>query len=144
MPTVRRSRTVEAPPDAVWRVVSDPRHLPRWWPKVARVEGVDGDAFTKVLRTSAGRPVRADFRIVAVEPPRTRRWVQLVEGSPFERFLAAAEEAASVEPDGDGRARVTLEVRQRLRGVSRLGGPLVRRATRRQLDEALDALERVV
>ena len=39
---------------------------------------------------------------------------------------------------------MTLEVRQKLRGLSRFGGFLVKRATRRQLDEALDALERLL
>ena len=37
---VRRSRTVAAPVDDVWRIVRDPYHLPRWWPKTQRVEGV--------------------------------------------------------------------------------------------------------
>jgi uncharacterized protein YndB with AHSA1/START domain len=143
MPTTRRSRTVQAAPEAVWRVVGDPNHLPRWWPKVQRVESVDAKAFTKVFGTSKGRPVRADFRIAEVEPPRRRRWVQVVQDSPFERIMSEAEESAVVEA-ADGGAVVTLAVRQRLRGLSKLGGFLVRRATRRQLDEALDALERLV
>ena len=143
MPTTRRSRTLPAAPDDVWRVVGDPNHLPRWWPKVQRVEGVDAHAFTKVFGTSKGRPVRADFRVAEVEAPRRRRWVQVVEGSPFERILLSAEEVAVVEQGGDG-TTVTLETRQKLRGLSKLGGFIVRRATRRQLDEALDALERIV
>jgi carbon monoxide dehydrogenase subunit G len=143
MPTTRRSRTLPAGPDAVWRVVGDPNHLPRWWPKVQRVEGVGDAGFTKVFGTSKGRPVRADFRVAEVEAPRRRRWIQVVEGSPFERILLAAEEVAVVEPGADG-TRVTLETRHKLRGLSKLGGFLVRRATRKQLDEALDGLERVV
>jgi carbon monoxide dehydrogenase subunit G len=143
MPTTRRSRTVQASPDEVWRVVGDPSHLPRWWPKVQRVEGVDAGAFTKVFGTSKGRPVRGDFRIAESDAPRRRRWVQVVEGSPFERILVSAEELAVVEPGSEG-TRVTLEARQKLRGLSKFGGFLVRRATRKQLDEALDALERVV
>jgi carbon monoxide dehydrogenase subunit G len=143
MPTTRRSRTLQAAPDAVWRVVADPNHLPRWWPRVQRVEAVDPGAFTKVFGTSKGRPVRADFRVEPAESTHERRWVQVVEGSPFERILLASEEVARVEP-ADGASRVTLEVRQRLRGLSKFGGFLVRRATRRQLDEALDELERIV
>lgn len=143
MPTTRRSRTVHAAPEAVWRVVGDPNHLPRWWPKVQRVEAVDPGAFTKVFGTSKGRPVRADFRVEEVAAPHERRWTQVVEGSPFERILLASEEVARVEP-ADGASRVTIEVRQRLRGLSKLGGFLVRRATRKQLDEALDGLERIL
>jgi carbon monoxide dehydrogenase subunit G len=43
-------------------------------------------------------------------------------------------------PDEEG-TRVTLVVRQQVRGSARLGGFMVSRATRRVLDEALEALE---
>jgi uncharacterized protein YndB with AHSA1/START domain len=144
MPTTRRSRTVPAAPDAVWRVVGDPNHQPRWWPRVQRVESVQEDGFTKVFGTSKGRPVRGDFKIADTDPPRTRRWVQVVEDTPFERIITEAEERATVAPAADGGSVVTLETWQKLRGLSKLGGFLVRRATGKQLDEALDALERIV
>ena len=140
MPTTRRRRTVHAPPDEVWRVVGDPMHQPRWWPKVTRVEGVQAGSFTRVYATSKGKPVRADFHVTEVDEPRRRRWTQVLEGTPFERFMSAAEEVVVLEPSHDGTI-VKLEVRQKLRGLSRFGGFLVKRATRRQLDEALDALE---
>ena len=41
-----------------------------------------------------------------------------------------------------GGTRVTVSMHQRLRGINRFGGFLVRRASRRVLDEALDGLER--
>ena len=144
MPTTRRSRTLDAPAEAVWGVVGDPSHQPRWWPKVARVEGVQAEAFTRVYATSKGKPIRADFRIAESDPPRRRRWVQVLEGTPFAKFMREAEEVVDIEPVGDGRTKIVLEARQKLRGLSRFGGFLVRRATRRQLDEALDALERVL
>jgi carbon monoxide dehydrogenase subunit G len=145
MPTTRRSRTVHAAPDAVWRVVGDPNHLPRWWPKVQRVENVDEGSFTKVFGTSKGRPVRADFKVLSADPPRERRWLQIVEDTPFERIMTEAVERAAVSPAPDGGgAVVTLETRQKLRGLSKLGSFLVKRATRKQLDEALDELERIV
>ena len=140
MPTARRTRTVQAPPEAVWRVVADPMHQPRWWPKVTRVEGVQPAAFTRVYTTAKGKPVRADFQVTDVDEPRRRRWTQVLGGTPFERFMTAAEEVVVLEPSHEGTI-VTLEVRQKLRGLSRFGGFLVKRATRRQLDEALDALE---
>jgi uncharacterized protein YndB with AHSA1/START domain len=140
MPVARRSMIVPAAPDAVWRIVGDPNHQPRWWPKVRRVEGVEGGSFTRVYGTSKGRPVRADFTLVEDDPPRARRWEQVIPGSPFERLMHASQTAVRVEP-ADGGARVTLEVTQRLRGLSKFGGWLVRRATRKQLDEALDTLE---
>jgi carbon monoxide dehydrogenase subunit G len=143
MPTTTRTRKLPAGPDAVWKVVGDPSHLPRWWPKVQRVEHVGDAEFTAVFGTSKGRPVRADYRITAHEPPRRHRWDQVVAGSPFERFMSAFGVVAEVEPDGGG-SRVTLTAEQKLRGMSRFGGFLAKRGMRRQLDEALDGLEAVL
>ncbi|HEX8208215.1 MAG TPA: SRPBCC family protein, partial [Solirubrobacteraceae bacterium] len=64
MPTTRRSRVLDAAPDRVWRVVGDVHHMPRWWPKVRRVEAVAGGRFTQVLRTTKGKDVRADYPVV--------------------------------------------------------------------------------
>ena len=61
MATVRRTRLLADPPDAVWRTVGDLYQLPRWWPKVLRVEAVADGRFTEVLQTERGRDVRADW-----------------------------------------------------------------------------------
>ncbi|HEY7621341.1 MAG TPA: SRPBCC family protein [Solirubrobacteraceae bacterium] len=140
MPTARRSRTIGAAPARVWQTVGDPHHLPRWWPRVERVEGVRGDRFTEVLGTERGHSVRADFRVVESRAPERRVWEQELEGSPFERVFAAARTEIALSPY-EGGTRVTLVVRLRLRGAARLGGWVVRRATARVLDEALGALE---
>lgn len=140
MPVARRSRTVAAPPERVWEVVGDPHHLPRWWPRVTRVEAVTGEHFTEVLATQDGRSLRADFRVVDSRPSERRAWEQELEGTPFERVFAASSTEVKLLPDGEG-TRVTLVVRQRLRGSARMGGFMVRRATGRVLDEALDSLE---
>jgi carbon monoxide dehydrogenase subunit G len=140
MPTARRSRTVAAPPERVWEVVGDPHHLPRWWPKVTRVEAVTDDHFTEVLSTQDGRLLRADFRVVDSRAPERRAWEQELDGTLFERVFAAASTEIKLLPEGDG-TRVTVVVRQQVRGSARLGGFMVRRATGRVLDEALDALE---
>jgi uncharacterized protein YndB with AHSA1/START domain len=140
MPTARRSRTVAAPPERVWEVVGDPHHLPRWWPKVTRVEAVTREHFTEVLATTDGRSLRADFRVVASRPPTLRAWEQELEGTPFERVFGAS--STEVKLDAyEGGTRVTIVMRQTLRGSARMGGFMVRRATGRVLDEALDALE---
>ena len=140
MPTTRRSRTVADVPERVWETVSDPYHLPRWWPRVERVEAVVGDRFTEVLTTDRGRSVRADFRVVESRAPELRVWEQEVAGSPFERIMASARTEVALAPDGDG-TRVTLAVRQKMRGTARFAGWIVRRGTRHVLDEALRALE---
>ncbi|HEV2775734.1 MAG TPA: SRPBCC family protein [Solirubrobacteraceae bacterium] len=141
MPTVRRSRTLRATPDEVWAVVGDAYHLPRWWPRVTRVEGVEGAAFTQVLTTAKGVPVRADFRIVESSAPAVRRWEQQVVNTPFERILTASSVEVRIEWAGDAASVVSLTLAQRMRGLGVLGGFMVRRAGRRQLDDALAGLE---
>lgn len=137
----RRSRLITAPAEEVWRLIEDPHHMPRWWPGVTRVEGVSDEAFTQVHVTSKGRPVRIDFTVVASERPWRRIWQQELAGTPFERVLGEAVTEIVLEPRGEG-TEVTIEQRQRLRGYSRTGGLLLRRATVKRLDEALEGVER--
>jgi len=138
-----RSRTFTASPAAIWDVIADPEHLPRWWPGVARVEGVQGDRFTEVFTTKRGRPVRADFRIIQSDRPYGLAWMQEVEGTPFQRVLSESIIAVGISLGADG-TTVTIEQRQKLRGYSRTGGFLLRRATGRRLDEALDGIARIL
>jgi len=144
VPTVRRSRTLRAPPAEVWAIVGDAHHLPRWWPRVTRVEGVEGAAFTQVLRTAKGVPVRADFRVVESQAPAVRRWEQQVLNTPFERVLASSSVQVRLAAAGEGATIVSLTLAQRMRGLGVLGGFMVRRAGRRQLDGALDGLAALV
>jgi uncharacterized protein YndB with AHSA1/START domain len=141
--TIRLERTLRASPQELWAVVGDAHHLPRWWPRVERVETVDEDGFTQVLTTAKGKPVRADFRVVSSDPPSERRWAQQLSGTPFERILARSETAIRLEPDGDA-TRVAISLAQRPRGLALLGTFMVRAAARRQLEEALDGLEALV
>ena len=142
MPVVRRTRKLQADREGLWEVVSDPHHLPRWWPGVQRVEDATPTAWTKVLRTPRGKTLRADFTRVRAEPPTGLAWRQEVEETPFERFLAEAVTEIALEEAGASATRVEVRQRQRLRGLARFGGFMVRRATRRQLDEALAGLAR--
>ena len=141
---MKRQRTVAAAPDAVWDLVSDPHHLPRWWPQVQRVEDVTSDAWTKVLRTPRGKTVRADYTRVSWRPRQEVVWRQEVEESPFEAILDEAVTTIALEPAGERATRVQLRSEQELRGSYRFGGFMLRRATKRQLDEALDGIERAV
>ena len=138
---VTRSRTLAAAPEAVWRVLADPRSLARWWPRVERVKGITGEGWTTVLRSERGRAVRADWRLDGQEAGRRRAWAQEIEGTPFAKVLAERRVEATVEPAGDG-TRVTIELRQRGRGMARFGRFMLRRAARRELDGALAGLEK--
>ena len=144
MPVTTRSRKLTAAPEDVWRMVGDPYHLPRWWPRVARVEAVSGGRFTEVmLGTRSGRAVKADFRMDEKRKGELVRFSQQVEGSAFEKVLRESETTIELAAAGAG-TRVSVTMRQKLRGMSKFGGFMVRRATRRVLDEALDGLEAAV
>jgi uncharacterized protein YndB with AHSA1/START domain len=151
--TVRRSRLLDAGREAVWEVVADPHHQPRWWPRVERVEGVHGAVgghFTQVFRSERGRIVRADYTIAALAAPELAVWHQELAGSPFARVLERAvlqvrlEPGSPAEPGSPPRTAVTIVSEQQLRGSSRTGAFLLRRATARRLDEALDGLAAVL
>jgi uncharacterized protein YndB with AHSA1/START domain len=142
VPTTSRTRVVAAEPAVVWRTVGDPSHQPRWWPLVARVEDVQSDQFTQLLKTAKGRGIRADFTIVERDPGRLLRYEQELPGSPFERIMRL--HVTTIElAEADGGTAVTLTRRTKLRGLSSFGGFMWRRAGARQLDEALDGLARI-
>ncbi len=147
MPRVTRRRKVDAPTAAVWELVSDPYNLPRWWPRTLRAEGVEGEGvgaqWTSVLGTAEGRGVRADFRCSEAVADECFAWEQEIAGTPFERHLRRY--AVRVSIAGTGAATdVTLAATQTLRGLSRLGSPMMRRGQGALLDEALDGLERAL
>jgi len=144
VPTARRTRTIAAPVQELWELVCDPHHLPRWWPRVERVEDVAEGAFTELMRTAKGKAVRADFLLVRTDPQtHTLTWQQQLEGTPFARVLSSSETHLTLHDDGDGTS-VTIELRQRLSGFfPRFGGFMVSRAAAATLDEALDGLERI-
>jgi carbon monoxide dehydrogenase subunit G len=144
MPSARRSRTVSAPLQDLWEVIGDPHHLPRWWPRVTRVEDVQDGAFTEVMRTAKGKLVRADFKLATHdEGAHTLRWEQRLAGTPFARLLSSAETEVGLQAVDEG-TRVTIELRQTLNGVlPRIGSFMVRRAAVATLDEALENLERI-
>jgi len=144
LPTARRSRTIAAPRAQLWDVISDPHHLPRWWPRVHRVEDVSDGAFTEVMKTAKGKFVRADFELLRSDAEGTSlTWRQRVEGTPFARVLRSSETELALAAV-EGGTRVTIELRQSLTGMlPRLGGFIVRRAALETLDEALNGLERI-
>ena len=145
MPTARRSRTIAASAEELWALVSDPHHLPRWWPRVTRVEDVGDGAFTEVMRTAKGKLVRADFDLVRTdEQLRSLTWSQRVQGTPFGRLLKSAETEVRLAQGIEAETEVTIELRQALTGFfPRFGGFMVRRAALATIDEALDGLERI-
>lgn len=107
------------------------------------MEAVEEESWTQVFSSRRGRAVRVDFRLLESHAPSLRSWEQEIEGSPFERILNQSITIVRLEPVQQGTA-VTIELHQKLRGYSRTGGLMLRRATRKQLDEALEGLQRIL
>lgn len=149
MPRISRRRRIAASPGQVWELVSDPYSLPRWWPRTIRVESVDRKSagrrseWTKVLETSEGRGVRADFRCTSSAEGERYVWEQQLAGTPFERHLRRSAVEVKLRPE-NGETEVTLTSDQRMKGLSRLGSPMMRRAQGAILDDALAGLEQAL
>jgi uncharacterized protein YndB with AHSA1/START domain len=149
MPRVTRQRTISAPVEDVWELVSDPYSLPRWWPRTTRVENVDlrkegrRSQWTQVLETDDGRGVRADYRCTGSTRCERYAWEQQLAGTPFARHLRRSGAEIALRGDGEATA-VALSSTQVMRGLSRLGSPMMRGAQGKILNEALDGIERAL
>jgi uncharacterized protein YndB with AHSA1/START domain len=133
----------------VWDLISDPYNLPRWWPRTTRVENVDAKGggrrseWTKVLETAEGRGVRADYRCLSSAERERYVWEQQLAGTPFERHLRSSRIEIGLKEKGEG-TEVSISSEQTLRGMSRLGSPMMRHGQGEILDEALAGIERAL
>jgi uncharacterized protein YndB with AHSA1/START domain len=147
VPRTTRRRTIAAPRAEVWALVSDSYSLPRWWPRTMRVEGVEGEGvgaeWTAVLGTSEGRGVRADFRCTDSASGERLAWEQQLAETPFQRHLRSYGVEIALRDEGGG-TEVRLTVNQALRGLSRLGSPMMRGGQGKILEEALHGIERAL
>jgi uncharacterized protein YndB with AHSA1/START domain len=116
MTVVSMAVEIDAPPERVWEVISNPRNLPHWQRLISRVTGAprnglrEGSTYTVELRFLAVRAkVRA--RVLEWEPPR-RVSIEL-------RGVMDGSVTSTVEPIGRRRARLEHVVDYRFRG-----GPL--------------------
>jgi hypothetical protein len=110
---------------------------------VREVPGGRRSRWTTVLGTRRGTGVRVDYRCTGASEGDRYAWAQEIDGTPFAKVLRSATlEIRLTRRDGD--TMVTLAGDDRLRGLSRLGSPMMRRAMRRRLDDALDGIERAL
>jgi uncharacterized protein YndB with AHSA1/START domain len=140
---VRRETVVPRPVADVWSVVSDPARLPDWWPGVTRVEDASAETWTTVLTSPKGKAVRADYTRVAASEPEQVVWRQELGGTPFERILTEATTRIALS-GADGGTRVLIELDQEPRGWARLAPFQFRAAGKRQVEGALEGLERLL
>ena len=79
-----------------------------------------------MLETAEGRGVRADFRCLSSAEGERYVWEQQLEGTPFARHLRSSKVEIGLRAAGEG-TEVSLTSEQTLRGMSRLGSPMMRR-----------------
>jgi uncharacterized protein YndB with AHSA1/START domain len=144
---VSATRTIAAPPDALWPLLDDPQRMGEWFAFAERFEVLGGEGVGRRQRMHGrwGRKrSEIDQVIVAHDPPRRLAWrheAERLDGRPAPRFAATTTFSATLEPDGAG-TRVTLRSEQE--PASALKGLVIRLFGRREvagkLDDSLDAL----
>src|SRR5262245_49866935 len=82
--TIEREIYVEASPDIVFEVVSNPDHLQQWWPDEAHYEPVAGATGNIVFGQHGGDRAVVAFTVVEAAPPRTFsfRWTHAADEVP--------------------------------------------------------------
>jgi uncharacterized protein YndB with AHSA1/START domain len=138
---VRASEIVEASPEGVWEIISDPRNLPRWNQHIKKVSGVPenglkpGSKYTTSLRL-VGVPFDVHAEVVKIEPP---RYSEIRLTGPLDAVVRTW-----VRPAGKRRSRLEHQVAYRVKGIGLVGrvieeglrvmgaGTLLRRGTRAQ------------
>lgn len=133
-------RTVPAPPEAVWPLVSDPELLPRWFGFAERVEVLEGEGAGQLRRQHGHwgkKRSEVDQELTAFDPPRRLAWRHLAErlnGKPAPRFAASTDFSIDLIPE-DGGTRVRLSSAQV--PASRVKGLVMRAFGRRELEGTL-------
>jgi uncharacterized protein YndB with AHSA1/START domain len=138
---VRASEIVEASPETVWEIISDPRNLPRWNQHIKKVTGVPedglkpGSRYTTSLRI-VGVPFDVHAQVLEIDPP---GYAEIRLTGPLEAVVRTW-----VRPAGKRRSRLEHEVTYRVKRIGPAGrvieqglrvmgaGTLLRRGTRAQ------------
>lgn len=145
MTVLRQSAVIDARPEEVWKVISDPRNLPRWNSLIRDVHGVPpnglkpGDRYSTELGVLGAR-FKVDARVLEIDPP---RYSLIRLSGPLEATVRTW-----LRPVGKERTRLEHEVDYKLkggpigsliaRGMKHLGAPMILkrgvRAQKRQVE----------
>lgn len=145
MTVIRQSTVIDARPEEVWKIISDPRNLPRWNSLIKDVHGAPPDGLKPGDRYSTelgilGVKIKVAARVLETDPPRSAM-IRLT--GPLEATVRTW-----LRPVGKGRTRLEHEVDYKLkggpigsliaRGVKYLGAPSILkrgiRAQKRQVE----------
>jgi carbon monoxide dehydrogenase subunit G len=140
MAVYEHSVEIARPPDEVFSFVTDTANYPRWQPSLVEIRPVTrgplrlGSEAVEVRRF-LGREVETSWRCVEHEPS-ARTAIEAEDGPvPFRGTFV-------LESHGEGtRFTWTVETRG---AAARMGGPLVGRATRRELQENTTRLKELL
>jgi uncharacterized protein YndB with AHSA1/START domain len=107
LPAIERTLVLQADPERVWRAISDPSELARWFPQRAEWELRPGGTGVFFWEGHGDFPIR----IEAVDPPRYLAWRWGLEaGTDPDATESATLVEWWLEPHGDG--GTTLRLRE--------------------------------
>jgi len=85
---IEMTRTYDAPKDVVWEVITDPKHVARWWGgpgvtnPVCEMDVRPGGQWHHIMRFPNGNELQMDFVFVLVEKPHKLAWQQTASNHP--------------------------------------------------------------
>ena len=127
---------IDAPAERVWDVMADVERWPEWTASMRRVERLDRGPFAVGSEARVKQPKMPVLRwtVVSVEPGRAFAWETRSPG-------ACTVGTHVVDPQGPGRSRATLSVKQS-GPVMALLAPFIRPMTRRYVEIEAAGLKR--
>src|SRR5829696_3537975 len=146
---VVRERQVDATPDELWPLVSDPGRLAEWFEFAEGAEVLEGDAGVGQRRRMHGswgkKKSEIDQRVTDWQPSRRLGWeheAERLDGKPAPRFAAETKFTIELEPAGGDSTRVRMISRQL--PASKPRGLVIRAFGMREVGGKLDgSLERL-
>lgn len=133
---VERTIEIDAPPDVVWKVMSDVEKWPEWTPSMRRIEKMGDAPFGKgsSVRVAPRGAPRAVWTVTELEENRSFTW----EASTANSHAVARH---VIEPDGAG-SKVTLSVTITGSWLIRVLGPVMAITIRRGVRQEAEGLKR--
>ena len=148
---VSATRTIAAPPDALWPLLDDPLRMGEWFAFAERFEVLGGEGVGRRQRMHGhwGRKrSEIDQVVVAHDPPRRLAWqheAERLDGKPAPRFAASTTFTMTLDPDPNGADATRVRLHSHQEPASAMRGLVIRLFGRREvaqkLDESLDQLE---
>jgi carbon monoxide dehydrogenase subunit G len=131
--------------EEAWTFLVDPVNLTEWWPRVVRVEYLEGEPgtpglqWTAVVEADSRRRLRLDYELVVAERPDRILWEHRLEGTVFGTHLARQATEVELVP-GERGTKIRVTLTGELRGAAKLAGPSLKSDQKKLLETALESL----